>query len=164
VSFWRLYYHFVWSTKERSALIKPVIEADLYGYMIGKGVALGAIIHAIGGVEDHVHLVASVPPSLALSDFVKGVKGSSSHHINHGVARLPYTFAWQGGYGVFSLAGKQLGRTVDYVVNQKEHHRYGTLIDVLEREDQDDDCPQSWRSGAAWRHLPVMNLRDSNLG
>ena len=155
MALWRLYYHFVWSTKERRDLITPEMEPDLYGYIIGKAVALGAIVHAIGGIPNHTHLVASVPPTLALAEFVKGVKGSSAHHVNHGPIRYALTFGWQGGYGVFSLGRKQLDATIAYVQNQKAHHAQGTLVTALELETNDEDRPGLWQEGAAIHCFPA---------
>jgi len=158
MALWRIYYHFVWATKERRDLIGPEMEPDLYGYIIGKGVALGAIMHAIGGTSNHIHVVSSVPPTLAVADFVKGIKGSSAHHINHGLVRYPLTFGWQGGYGVFSLGRKQLDDAVSYVLRQKEHHAQGTVIAALEEQSQDDDGPDVWQDGEAIRQFPVKQM------
>jgi putative transposase len=83
MAFWRLYYHLVWAMKERELLISPNLETKLYGYIIGKADALSCIVHAIGGMEDHIHLVVSIPPTLSIADFVKKIKGSSSYHWNH---------------------------------------------------------------------------------
>jgi putative transposase len=130
MSFWRLYYHLVWATKERLPLIQPDKEAELYGYIIGKADYLGCIIHAIDGTENHTHLVTSIPPNLSIAEFVKKIKGSSSHYWNHNLSadRL----YWQEGYGVFSLGSKQLETAVNYVKNQKIHHSQGTAIESLE--------------------------------
>ena len=98
----------VWSTKERQLLIKPNIEFLLYRYIIGKADALNCIIHAINGTENHIHLVVSIPPTLAISDFVKKIKGSSSHYVNNVLSAKENKFAWQTGYGVFSLGQAQL--------------------------------------------------------
>lgn len=73
MALWRLYYHLIWATKERQPLITPNIETKLYSYIIGKADALGSIIHAIGGIENHIHLVASIPPKISISDFVKNI-------------------------------------------------------------------------------------------
>lgn len=162
MALWRLYYHFVWSTKDRRDLITPEMEPDLYGYIIGKAVALGAIVHAVNGTTNHTHMVASVPPSLALSEFLKEIKGSSSHHINHGAVKYPLTFIWQGGYGVFSLSSKQLQDAITYVLNQKEHHAQGTLIPALEREERDDAPPQIWRDGVGIRRFPVPAIQQQD--
>jgi putative transposase len=132
MALWRLYYHFVWATKEREPLINSDREAELYGYIIGKADALSCIVHAIGGIEDHIHLVVSIPPTLAIADFVKTIKGSSAHHLNHTFSASSNKFGWQEGYGVFSLGSKQLEQAVNYVENQKAHHLNGTAIASLE--------------------------------
>jgi REP element-mobilizing transposase RayT len=140
MALWRLYYHLVWATKERQALITPDKESKLYSYIIGKADTLGCIVHAIGGIENHIHLVASIPPSLSIADFVKNIKGSSAHHLNYGLPNSCSSFNWQRGYGVFSLGGKQLAQAVDYVKNQKAHHLQGTTISALEQDSQEDNA------------------------
>ena len=157
MALWRLYYHFVWATKERHPFIIPDVEPVLYGYMIGKAHALDCIIHAIGGTENHIHLVASIPPKVSIADFVKGVKGSSAHYMNHSsVISLP-RFAWQRGYGVFSLGRKQLDEAVAYVRGQKEHHQRGTAILSLERDSHEDNGPVVWNRGAAIAEIKPSN-------
>ena len=140
MALWRLYYHLVWATKERQPLITREREGKLYGYIISKADELGTIIHAIDGIENHVHLVASIPPKISISDFVQKIKGSSTHYIKH-LSPGEDTFGWQRGYGVFSLGRKQLEQAVIYVKNQKEHHSNGTTIASLEEHNQDDDAP-----------------------
>ncbi|TAK32791.1 MAG: IS200/IS605 family transposase [Chloroflexota bacterium] len=132
MSYWRLFYHIVWATRNREPLIGAEVAADLYQVIAGKATQLGAIVHAVGGIEDHVHVATSVPPKLALSEFIGQLKGSSAHLANHKLA-LPVTFAWQAEYGVLSFDGKQLARIIAYVQEQKQHHAQGTLIPVLER-------------------------------
>ncbi|NJN58678.1 MAG: IS200/IS605 family transposase [Leptolyngbyaceae cyanobacterium SL_5_9] len=132
MAFWRTYYHLVWATESRHPLITTDREAVLYGYITGKADSLGCIIHAIGGVDDHIHLVVSIPPKLSVADFVKKIKGSSAYHLNHSSFANALTFGWQGGYGVFTLGSKQLDQAIAYVLNQKLHHKDGTVISVLE--------------------------------
>ncbi len=83
MSFWRLYYHIIWGTKNREFLIKPDFQDSLHNVIAAKAKKLGAIVYAVGGIEDHVHLVASIPPIVALSYFIGQVKGNSSHFVNH---------------------------------------------------------------------------------
>jgi putative transposase len=149
MALWRLYYHLVWATKERHPLITPIIEPILYGYIIGKANALESIVHAVGGMEDHLHVIASVPPKLAIADFVKGVKGSGAHYLNHVVKGLETEFAWQRGYGVFSLGAKQMDDAIAYVLNQKIHHGQGIAIATLENPTEADDGPAAWNHGKA---------------
>jgi REP element-mobilizing transposase RayT len=145
MALWRLYYHLVWATKEREPLINSDREVKLYPYIIAKADDLGCIVHAIGGVEDHIHLVVSIPPTLAIADFVKRIKGSSAHFLNQAFSASLNKFGWQEGYGVFSLGGKQLEQAVDYVKNQKAHHSNGTAIASLEQVTHQDDSPGRWR-------------------
>ncbi|MEA5582114.1 IS200/IS605 family transposase [Nodularia harveyana UHCC-0300] len=140
MALWRLYYHVVWATKKRQPFINSNIEDKFYGYLIGKAHHLGCIIHAIGGIEDHIHLVVSIPPKLSIAEFVKTLKGSSSHYYNHNLGKTQ-EFAWQEGYGVFSLGSKQLQKAVHYVNNQKIHHQNKTTISLLEQETDLDKPP-----------------------
>jgi putative transposase len=160
MALWRLYDHLVWSTQERLPLITPEIEPLLYGYMIGKADVFGAIVHAIGGVENHVHLIASIPPKQSISTFVKGVKGSSAHHINHlDSARSTSALRSQRGYGVFSLGAKQLDTAISYVQYQQEHHRTGKLIPLLENDTREDDGPALWNYGVGIAGIQVEVLK-----
>lgn len=97
---WRTYYHFVWATTQRQPLISEEVALTLYDYIIGKATALGCVTHAIGGVEDHIHLLASIPPHLSLAQFVKHIKGSSARYLNAGPMKEGVKFSWQRGYGV----------------------------------------------------------------
>jgi putative transposase len=146
MALWRLYYHLVWATKERQPLINPEREDALYSYIIGKADVLDSIVHAIGGVEDHIHLVVSIPPTLSIADFVKNIKRSSAYHLNQALSASLNKFGWQEGYGVFSLGGKQMEQAVNYVNNQKAHHSNGTAIASLEQATYKDDSPIRWNS------------------
>ena len=136
MALWRLYYHIVWAVKSRFSLITDDIEKPLYQYLIGKADSLGGVVHTIGGIEDHIHLAVSIPPKIAVSDFVGKMKGSSSHHVSNEIQKA---FAWQRGYGVFSFGLKQLETAVNYIRNQKKHHREGSIIRALEKFDDESD-------------------------
>ena len=144
MALWRLYYHLVWATKERQPLIVPDKEVKLYNYIIGKADHLSCIVHAVGGIEDHIHLLVSIPPTLSIANFVKNIKGSSSHYLNHYSSANINKFAWQNGYGVFSLGSKQLDKAIAYVNNQKQHHSQSTVISSLEQYDHQDNAPKRW--------------------
>ncbi|MDJ0736313.1 MAG: IS200/IS605 family transposase [Nostocaceae cyanobacterium] len=139
MAFWRTYYHIVWATKERQSLITPNRETDLYNYIIDKANNLNCIIYAINRIEDHIHIIVSIPPSLSIAEFTKNIKGSSAHLLNknHRLSADAIPFAWQRGYGVLSLGSKQLEQAISYVKNQKNHHSQGTAIPSLERYDND---------------------------
>ena len=132
MSYWKLYYHFIWTTRRREPLILPSFEADLYAVIARKIKGIGATLYAIGGMEEHVHIVVSVPPKLSLAAFIGEIKGYSSHFVNH-VVVPDYKFYWQYEYGVFSFREKELPAIVRYVKNQKKHHATNTLNDLLEK-------------------------------
>ncbi|MBP0021653.1 MAG: IS200/IS605 family transposase [Cyanobacteria bacterium SBLK] len=139
MSFWRTYYHLVWATQNRQPLITAERESELYGYITGKADGLGCILHAIGGIENHIHLVVSIPPKLSVAEFIRKIKGSSSYHINHVPSKIDLPLKWQRGYGVFTLGGKQLDTAKGYVNRHKEHHAEGTTIASLERDRDEED-------------------------
>ncbi len=136
---WRLYYHIVWVTKEREAFISAEIEKQLYNYIIGKSEQFGCIIHAVNGMPDHIHLITSIPPTMAVAEYIRKIKGSSSNYLNKIVTDR---FQWQNGYGVFSVGTKNLEVAVNYVKKQKEHHQNKTIIEALESIKYEDDPPQ----------------------
>ena len=85
---------------------------------------------AVGGTENHVHLVASVPPKIALSTFIGQVKGNSSHFVTH--VLQTEAFAWQDEYAVLSFDPRALKGIAEYVANQKKHHADRSLQPSLE--------------------------------
>ena len=87
---------------------------------------------AIGGIEDHVHLLVRFPPSVAIAALVKEVKGASSHLMTHRLSPEVF-FKWQGGYGVVTFGTKDLAWVKASIRHQKEHHARGTIYDRLER-------------------------------
>ena len=86
----------------------------------------------MGGTETHVHIAVTIPPTLLISDWIGKLKGASSHHVNHRLANRKL-LDWQTGYGVVSFGTKDLEWVVNYIRNQKEHHRRRTTIGRLER-------------------------------
>lgn len=137
--FWRNYYHLVWATRNREPLISAEIEPRLFAYIMRKSAELGAYIYAINGWTEHVHVVASIPPIVAVSHWVKTVKGASSHDLNQ--QGLPFHFNWQRGYGVLTLGQLQRADAIAYVQSQKEHHANNSTNAWLERYDEIDEGP-----------------------
>jgi len=132
--YWKLYYHFVWSTKGRQPLINASLEPAIYRAIAAKVLEMGGTVHAIGGTSDHVHLAVSVPPKVALAKFIGDVKGNSSHYVNS-VVKPDFEFHWQDEYGVLSFREKDLPGVVKYIQNQRKHHADGTIMTILERYD-----------------------------
>ncbi len=134
----QLYYHLVWRTRASEPLIVQRIESEVHRFLRKKGVGLGATVYAVNGMEDHVHIVASVPPAIALADFVGKVKGYCSYEVNR--AKLADSHVrWQQEYGAFSFDRKRLPYVIAYVENQKRHHAGKTTIGILERAEGSSD-------------------------
>jgi len=100
--------------------------------------AMHVIPHAVGMMPDHVHVVASIPPSVLVAEVVKRLKGASTYAVNHeDRSKREQPFAWQGEYGVLSFGERALPNVVAYVQNQREHHVKGETWPGLERIDDD---------------------------
>jgi len=108
-----------------------------YSVLYNKGKELELKIHAAGNVEDHVHVVVSIPPKLAVADCVRHLKGASAYAINH-MSGSDRKFKWQGGYGAFTIGERSLETVMDYAAKQKEHRRENRLIAVYERIEEED--------------------------
>jgi REP element-mobilizing transposase RayT len=130
----QLYVHLVWSTWKRAPLITPALQPRIYAGIQHQASKLGADVIAIGGVADHVHVLARFPARVAISDLVRRMKGAPSHLVTH-VVRHEGSFKWQGGYGAFTLTKRAVPDVRAYVLNQERHHRDGTVFAVLERTD-----------------------------
>ena len=126
--------HVVWHTKRSLPLLSPQIEPAVHRFLRQRLVQTpGVYVHETGGIENHVHLAVSIPPTVTISDLVGQLKGASSHHINHENATKDKLLQWQTGYGVVSFGTKDLQWVAKYVRNQREHHARGRVHGRLER-------------------------------
>jgi REP element-mobilizing transposase RayT len=131
--------HCVWHTKDNAPVLGSSIEKHLYDFIRDRALQTPSLyFHEIGGIEDHVHLVVSVPPTLLISDWIGQMKGSSSHYINHQIANR-HLLDWQTGYGVVSFGTGDLPWVISYMRNQKQHHAKGTIQERLERWEAEAD-------------------------
>ena len=121
-----LHYHVVFSTKNRHPWIHAELEKRIWEYLGGIARLNDMKAIQIGGVEDHVHVVIGAPPTIAVSKAVQLLKGGSSRWIHETFPALA-GFEWQDGYGAFSVSKSQLPEVIEYVANQREHHRVRTF-------------------------------------
>lgn len=126
----------VFAVKNREAKILPSFENDLYKYITGIVQTKGQKLLAINGMPDHIHILIGMKPTCNLSDLVREIKKSSTDYINK--SRFGnFIFRWQNGFGAFSYSKSDLERVINYVRNQKEHHRNKSFkteyIDFLEK-------------------------------
>jgi REP element-mobilizing transposase RayT len=114
--------HIVFSTSNRAPLLTDAIRPDVHAYLGGIMRELDAIPIAIGGTADHVHLLIRLPANLSAADCLRIVKTNSSRWVKE---RWPKhrKFAWQGGYGAFSVSESRRAAVIRYIQDQEQHHR-----------------------------------------
>ncbi len=112
--------HFAFSTKDRRPSIKSEMQPRLWEFMGGIARNNGAVALAIGGVEDHVHLPLSLSANVSIAKVMQEVKAGSSKFMHE---TFTADFAWQDGYGAFSIGASQREHTIAYIANQRKHHK-----------------------------------------
>ena len=133
----KLFFHFVWSTKNRSPLIDHEMEKLLYGFVNRKCKGEGYRLIELNGIEDHIHILVEFKPIHSIPEFANIIKGSSSHFVNK-ESGLKKNLYWQQGYGVLSVSEKDVPMLQRYIQRQKEHHKSGDLKDELESDSTDE--------------------------
>ena len=128
----KIWVHIVFSTKDRQPLIQPTIRPTVHNELRQQLIDSGCFVDCIGGVADHVHLLFLLNPKKSLADVVKQIKGGSSHAFNQAKLTAAH-FAWQIGYGAFSVSESHVSRVRTYILNQEEHHRKLIFIDEYHR-------------------------------
>ena len=127
-TFTNLLYHIVYSTKYRQPLIAPAWQESLHKYIGGIVRERDGIAIEIGGMPDHVHVLAKLSPKRAVMDVLRDIKSGSSKWVND-TGHVRGRFEWQTGYGTFSVSHSQVDRVVEYIQTQAEHHRSTTFQD-----------------------------------
>ena len=118
--------HCTFSTKERFPFIDAELESRLWPYIGGIARENKMKALAIGGTNDHVHALLSLPATMSFAKAVQLIKGGSSKWIHDTLAKYK-KFEWQEVYGAFSVSASQASRTIAYINCQKEHHRTRTF-------------------------------------
>ena len=125
-TFTKLTYHVVFSTKYRHPLIHTALQKRLYEYIGGIIRAQNGHLIEIGGVEDHIHLLASLSSIKAISDSIREIKANASKWGNE-LPDQKRRFEWQKGYGAFTISYSQIESVRRYIQNQREHHQTKTF-------------------------------------
>ena len=125
-SFASLHVHIIFSTKNREPFLSPDIETRLYEYIGGILRADGASLIAAGGMPDHIHLLISLTRDHSLAGVARLIKANSSKWI-HETFPAKQAFAWQVGYGAFSVSYSNIDSVKRYIAGQSEHHRKKTF-------------------------------------
>ena len=147
-SYVNLIYHIVFSTKDRNPIITEACESRLHEYIGGTIRGLGGIALAVNGTEDHIHILAKLRQDKAVSDVLRDLKANASGWM-HKVFPDQKEFAWQNGYGAFTVSATQVETVKNYIANQKVHHQTQSFQDefvlALQRNDVEYDEKYLWK-------------------
>ncbi len=140
-------HHCIFSTKERKPYINPHMQERLWPFMGGIAIENNMKALAIGGIEDHVHLLLSLPSTMTIAKAMQVIKGGSSKWL-HDAFPEKRDFAWQEGYGAFSIGVSQVDDTIAYIQRQHEHHRERSFqeefLNILQRHGIAYDPKDIW--------------------
>jgi putative transposase len=117
--------HIVFSTRGSRKMIAKEMQPRMWAYIAGICRKEGIFVHAIGGMEDHIHGLIQLPPPFALARAVLLIKANSSKWMSE----MERKFAWQKGYGAFSVSASNIPTAIRYIRNQESHHRKMTFDD-----------------------------------
>lgn len=139
--------HVIFSTKDRTPLISPDLAGELYPYLGGICRSMGCSSHGVGGTSNHIHIACSLSRTVTVAKLLEELKKNSSKWIKT-KGRQHALFAWQAGYGAFSIGQSQLEHLKTYIANQEEHHGKRTfqeeILDFLRRYKVDYDERHIW--------------------
>ena len=126
-SYTNLIFHIVYGTRERRPFIDEEFQPRLYEYVGGTIRGLKGISLEIGGVEDHIHILVKLPPTITVSDFLEKLKANTSKWAKS----VRRGFGWQDGYAAFTVSESQVERVRHYIQNQRKHHAKSSFRDEL---------------------------------
>ena len=125
-TFSQIYIQYVFAVKGRESLIMSSFQDELYKYITGIVNGKDQKSLAVNGMPDHIHVLVGLKPAMRISDLIRDIKNNSTNFINEkGI--LKQKFSWQDGYGAFSYSESNFGNVIDYIKNQKEHHKRKTF-------------------------------------
>jgi len=143
-TFTQIYIQVIFAVQNRKALIQHAWEEELYKYITGVVQNKGQKMLAINGIHNHIHFFIGMKPTCCLSDLVREIKKSSNVFINE-KKFTPFKFQWQEGFGAFSYSHSQLTDVIQYIANQKIHHKkrsfkeeYEAFLKAFEIEFRDE--------------------------
>lgn len=131
-SYRQIYYQIVFGTKHRLPTISESHCTELYQYISGIIKNKNCKLYRINGVADHIHILSDLHPTISLADYVKDIKVASSIWMKaHG--HFQKFYAWQEGYGAFTYSIREKDKIINYIRNQKEHHKKETFRNEFQK-------------------------------
>lgn len=128
----QIFYQLVFGTKNRKPSIARTYDVELYKYIAGIIKNKHCKLYRINGIEDHIHIMSDLHPTVCLSDYIKDIKVASSIWMKDS-GLFPSFEGWQDGYGAFTYSLREKDRIINYIKNQKEHHRSEIFYDEFKR-------------------------------
>jgi len=142
-----LHYHFVFSTKHREPWISQTVEERVWSFLGGIARENKLVPILVGGMPDHIHMAVGAPPTITVSKVIQQIKGGSSKWIKDAFPNMR-GFAWQDGYGAFSVSKSNMPTLNAYIQNQRDHHRTRTFqeefLELLRRHEIEYDERYIW--------------------
>lgn len=129
MSYTNLNYHIVFSIKNHKLFLDDAETVRLFKYLGGIVHNMKATLLSVGGTTDHIHLAVRLHPEISMTEFVRTIKTNSSKWVHETFSR---EFAWQEGYSAFSVSQSIIGKVIEYIRGQKEHHRKLTFKEELQ--------------------------------
>jgi len=141
-----LHYHIIFSTKNRHPLIAEAWRERLHAFLGGAVRNVGGFPEAVGGTGDHVHLLIGLRANHTLADVLRDIKSASSHWAHETIGAR--NFAWQDGYGAFTVSASQVEKVKSYIAQQERHHRKQSFqdeyVEFLKQSDVEYDERFLW--------------------
>lgn len=128
----QIFYQLVFGTKHRKPTIAKAFDEELYKYISGIIKEKQCKLYRINGVEDHIHIMSDLHPSISLSNYIKDIKVASSIWMKKS-GKFPAFEGWQDGYGAFTYSIREKDKIINYIKNQKEHHSSENSFDEIKR-------------------------------
>jgi putative transposase len=145
-TFTNLLTHVVFSTKDRAPSIVREVKLELHAYLGGLTRELKGKAYGINGTSDHVHMLISLPANVSISEAMRFIKSNSSGWVND---KWRKAFAWQLGYGAFSVSKSNMPAVLKYIAQQEAHHRRisfkDEFVDFLRKHEIEYDERYIWR-------------------
>ena len=146
-TFASLLVHVVFSTKDRAPDLSGELPGRLFPYLGGIVRELNGVALSVNGPADHVHLLLSIPAALSVADLLRVLKTNSSRWV-HEQFPVQKGFAWQAGYGAFTVSGSRLEQVRDYIAAQQAHHRRVSFqqefLSLLRKHGLEFDAKDAW--------------------
>ena len=115
---------YVWATWDRTPILTRAVRDGVYAAIAAAASSVKCTVLRVGGIEDHVHVLVRLYPTVSVSEVAKRMKGGSSHFATHDLSRDSFV-KWPGTYGAFRVGAEDMGPAMAYIDNQAVHHASG---------------------------------------